>query len=201
MKNSKIPRSNPFELLANNIFILKYAYIYIYPYAIHKERVLLWKTQSLKMRWDLVCSCTNQWHFSPPERAEPTTIQVSSEHHLSDILLQRWGTSLRWLCWKLKKEEKAEERSTAPGSDDSLRPSGAWRSDFKSKFPKRAQRTLLQMSRRENDGHSEYVACRGSAHAEAALSDGSCSHYAQLSRFLSLLRGRNSGAVGLSLQV
>ncbi len=84
MKNSKIPRSNPFELLANNIFILKYAYIYIYPYAIHKERVLLWKTQSLKMRWDLVCSCTNQWHFSPPERAEPTTIQVSSEHHLSD---------------------------------------------------------------------------------------------------------------------
>ncbi len=52
------------------------------------------------------------------------------------ILLQRWGTSLRWLCWKLKKERKSRGKKHCPGSDDSLRPSGAWRSDFKSKFPK-----------------------------------------------------------------
>ncbi len=144
-----------------------------------------------------MCNYTNQWRFSPPERAEPISIQVGSTCHFIRIffftdetissltLLQRSRRSKKISCLPAllalrHGRSHRQRKKTFPCSHPAI----------KSILIANFRAVLLQMSLREcsacndplqdTDGHSECVAC-----LVATLTATSCSHCENMS--LSLL--------------
>ncbi len=107
----------------------------------------IWENSCFTLYWSMICSrlCTAKTNGAlarQKEQSRPLYKWAQSAIH-QIILLQRRGSYLRWL-WK-----KTRNRRKHPSSEDSLRPSDAWRASQRANFLKsKFQRVVANVAPR-----------------------------------------------------